>query len=131
VTSANAAPSFDERGRLLWAELTAQGPLEGGARVLAEEACRTADRLDKLDRLLTGSAEDWIDLRDLRGHEGVVEIVINNALSEARQQALALKQILTELRQQRGVAQSATQGGDPLDELASRRAARIAGATGS
>jgi hypothetical protein len=71
----------------MWRELAAEG-LTPSERVLAEEACRLADRCDKLDRILRGDTAEWLKfrLRDVDSDE---------------QQAIALKLILAELRQSR------------------------------
>jgi hypothetical protein len=131
----SAPPGLDERGAQLWSDLRKRGEFGPTERVLIEEACRIVDRLEKLDRLLTGDAESWIDLISKRGDPELAEVVINAPLAEARQQALALKQIFTELRQL-GVLAAAdpnakpkAEGGD--DELAARRKARLADAASS
>lgn len=64
--------------------------------VLLEEACRTVDRLDRLDALLTGDADVWCRLTH-RLQTDSYELQIDAALVEARQQASALRQILTSL----------------------------------
>jgi hypothetical protein len=86
------------RGSRLYREMTA-GPKLGPAQmVLLEEACRLADRLDTLDRFLSGDSRTWLRFFvDDTGTE--VTVTIDNVLSEARQQAVALKQLLSELRQ--------------------------------
>lgn len=117
MTTELAPSGLGARGRRLWREmhdLTAFNPAE---RVLLEEACRIADRLDRLDRLLTGSAQDWVRLVESKGDPERQEVVIDNALSEARQQANVLKQLVAALRlpdeqsgkrpQQRGGARGA------------------------
>jgi hypothetical protein len=85
------------RGRRLWRELAAGGALTAADAVLAEEACRIADRLDRLDALLRGDVDAWayIDYPD----NGPVRLVVNSALAESRQQAAVLKTICAELRQ--------------------------------
>jgi hypothetical protein len=108
------------------------------------QACRLADRLDQLDMLARGDAASWARIveRDVM-RDGDLELVIDKALSEERQQALALKQLLAELRTARGAApgKPAGQPGTPtanggaaddddVDQLARRRAARIANAAG-
>jgi hypothetical protein len=94
-----------------------------------EEACRIADRLDRLDALLTGEADAWLSFK-INDDGAEVTVVVDKALSEARQQAAVLKQIFAELRQKTGAAAAAS-GGSVLDQLAARRAARLADATGS
>jgi hypothetical protein len=61
--------------------------------VLLEEACRIADRLDKLDALLKGDADVWCRLvHDTRTED--YELRIDSALIEARQQANVLRQLI-------------------------------------
>jgi hypothetical protein len=87
--------AFGPRGRRLWAACFSQCDGERGV-VLLEEACRIADRLDRLDEILTGQAEVWaILVHDLRTED--YELRIDGALIEARQQAATLRQILTSL----------------------------------
>lgn len=82
------------RGRRLWSAMCEQVDGERGL-LLLEEACRTADRLDRLDALLVGDQESWA--RVDRQRDGTFELVIDSALTEARQQALALRQLLTSI----------------------------------
>lgn len=100
------------RGRRLWRELaTAATP--PAQRVLMEEACRIADRLERLDALLREHPEAW------------------EALREARQQAGALRQLVAEIRQSGvGVQSGPAKGGSSRDDLAARRKARLADAAG-
>lgn len=125
-------PRLDRRGRRLWGELAGKDKPGPAELVLIEEACRIADRLDRLDALVRGDADAW--LRFSVSDDGTeVTVVIDKALSEARQQAVALKQLLAELRQSRGSSGAAASGSevDPVDDLAARRKARIADAAGS
>jgi hypothetical protein len=81
----------------LWREMNGD-QLAPAVRVLLEEACRIADRLDKLDRLLDGDAEQWVRLVEDRGDPERQFVVIDRPLAEARQQATALKQLIAEIR---------------------------------
>lgn len=118
---------YGPRGQQLWGELTAGQTPDPARRVLIEEACRLADRLDKLDALLTGSSDAWLRFQvDESGTE--VTVLIDKPLAEARQQQMTLRAIVAELRQ--GKVEAPSQGGGILDQLAARRAARIAGAAG-
>ena len=58
-----AVEQLGPRGRRLWADMSGLqlGPAH---RVLLQEACRTADRLDRLDRMLD-NRDDWIQARVL------------------------------------------------------------------
>lgn len=67
-------------------------------RVLLEEACRIADRLDRLDALLSGDSGSWVRLVEDKGDPERQIVVVDRALAEARQQAVALKQLIAELR---------------------------------
>lgn len=80
--------------------------------MLLEEACRIADRLDRLDALLIGDRDSWV--RVVSDGNGEYELVIDSALTEARQQALALRQLLS------SIPMKESGDGDPdswLDEL--------------
>ncbi|WP_245720863.1 hypothetical protein [Nocardia pseudovaccinii] len=68
--------------------------------VLILEAARVGDRLDDLNRILTGDGEFWAHVTT--GRDGVLEIRVDAALQEARQQATVLRQLLAEIRRQRG-----------------------------
>lgn len=118
------------RGRRLWDDMGGDA-LTGGRRVLLEEACRIADRLDRLDAILAGSSEDWLSFVETKGMPDRQEIVIDKPLAEARQQATALKQLIAELRQGESAGGEQDQGGSILDELAAARAKRLADAAGS
>ncbi|WP_199444466.1 hypothetical protein [Umezawaea beigongshangensis] len=87
-------------GRALWSEVTGAMPLTALQRVLLLEACRIVDRLDKLDAQLRGDDRGWLEIElpdDDRDREVVV--IVDRALVEARQQAVALKQLVGEIRQ--------------------------------
>ncbi len=117
---------FGEGGERLWEGLFS-ATLDPAQLALLTEACRIVDRLDKLDELISGDAETWIDIIAARADPEIAEITINKPLAEARQQATTLKQILAELTKARGQAAGDEEGGED-DELAARRAARLANA---
>lgn len=90
------------RGRRLWREITEAHELDPMQRVLLEEACRCADRLDRLEEKLSGREDAWAHLvsrADLGDEDSrVIELRIDGALSEARQQQNVFKQLLASLR---------------------------------
>lgn len=112
------------RGQALWDQMTKVVPAAERA-VLIGEACRLADRMEKLDLLLCGDIDTWAALvHDLRTED--YELKINSAAVEARQCANAYRQILAQLE-----TGSVTAGGSGAmslgDELAARRADRASG----
>lgn len=114
-------------GKRLWRDL--EGPrLSGARRDLALEACRIVDRLERLDDFLRGREDAWLKFHARNEDGSIVEVVVDKALAEARQQAIALKQIVSELRQS-APAKPQT-GGSVLDQLAARRANRLANTAG-
>jgi hypothetical protein len=72
------------RGDTLRAEISEAHDLDPTQRVLLEEACRCADRLDSLDALITA--------------RGTASALDDSILGEARQQQNVLKQLLVALR---------------------------------
>lgn len=112
------------RARRLWADLAGQ-PLRPAERLLVEEVCRTADRLDRLDRILRGDDTEWLALKPLGEDGSVVKVVVTSVLAESRQQQTALKGMVAELRQSIGKGEAPekpkTEGSD---DLAARREAR-------
>lgn len=115
------------RGRALWTAMH-QGRTPGPTEtVLLVEACRLVDRLDRLDLVLRGSP--FVTLRTDEDDEERLVLVVDSAASEARMTAGALKQIVAELRHHGG-GEGAGQGGSLLDQLAAKRADRIANSSG-
>lgn len=132
MTASGDDPSIlDSRGAHLRFDLRKQHEGDAAALALIEEACRIVDRLDELDRILSRPPTSWLDALDTDSDGTPIKLIINAPLAEARQQAMALKQIFTELRQMRAQAHAdPDEGGGEEDELAARRAARIANTAG-
>lgn len=126
--TSSPSPRFGSRGERLWQELSpGRGPAE---IVLIEEACRLADRLDRLDAVLAGDQMTWMELRGTE--DGPTVIVVDAVLSQARMHATTLRGIVTELRQSAGAnaGAPASQGASFLDQLAARRAQRLTNPAG-
>ena len=115
-----------ERGRALWTALCVNVEPAGAMGVLILEACRTADRLERLDGFLRGDETSWFEFGDV-DYDGTVEVVISAPLTEARQQQMALKQLLQTI----GLDQKPASKGAKSDDLAARRAARVSAAKSS
>jgi len=140
MTTLRVPHGLDLKGAKLWKDITSAHALGPAELVILEEACRIADRLDGLNTVLTGEAENWLDLRNMKGRgDEIVEIVIDAALTEARQQANVFKQLVAALRlpdaatgakpQQRGGARgaykpSAAKSAAKVSSLDAARAAR-------
>lgn len=97
MTTVRVPPGLGVKGTRLWRELHKDNEFNPADAVLVEEACRIADRLDKLNALLIGEEDAWLRLR-VNDDGTEVTVRIDDALSEARQQANVLKQICAALR---------------------------------
>ena len=78
------APKKPTRGETLWVEISEAHDLDAVQRTILEEACRCADRLDELDKLITA--------------RGAAASLDDSVLGEARQQQNVMKQLLVALR---------------------------------
>lgn len=86
------------RGAALWASVTESHTLAAPELEILTEACRCADRLERLDQQLTGDDMAWLDLERMRSDEHEYRVTVDAALSEARQQQNILKQLIASLR---------------------------------
>lgn len=137
--SPDPPPGLGARGLRLWRQSTADGELAPGHVVLLEEACRCADRLDDLDRLLRDVSEgSGADSEESGGREGALRLM-TGLLAEARAQQTALRGIVAELRQgQRAAggkgssvaAPGQVAGGSGVSDLTARIAGRRKEASG-
>jgi hypothetical protein len=114
---------FGERGAALWSAMVDQlpGPLH---RDLLTEACRLADRLDRMNDLLNGDRAAWavLQLGDVAEHNGALEVtlIMSSVISEARTTASAFKMIVAELRQamrEAAAGKPQSPAGDAVDDL--------------
>lgn len=114
------------RGLELWIEITKDHDLNASALTLLGEACRTADRLERLAAALASRTTMWFELGDIdQATELGVPIVVNGMIGEARQLQTTLRQTLNTL----GVIKvdaAEKVAKSPLDELAARRKKRLA-----
>lgn len=119
------------RGLELWIEVNQAHKLNASALALLGEACRTADRLERLAAALSSRSTLWFELGDVdQATELGVPIVINGMISEARQLQTTLRQTLTTLKVVE-VDAAEKVAKSPLDELAARRKKRLAGQGGA
>jgi hypothetical protein len=97
---------LNEAGSRLWKAMSSG--LGAMHLTLLVEACRIADRLDKLDAVLRGDAHEWLELVAADPSGRIAVVIVDKALGEARQQAATLKSIVAELRQVAGQARKTT-----------------------
>lgn len=112
------------KGQHLWESVTSQYELTPAALVLLGEACRTADRLERMAAALSSRSTLWFELGDveLPEDEGI-PIVVNGMIGEARQLQTALRQTLGQL----GVVSASStenKGTSVLESLQARREKR-------
>lgn len=102
-------------GRKLWKAIDGAHELDAVQLVQLEEACRAKDRLDKLDAVLRGDVETWVEVY-INDDGEPVSLRIDSALQRANDTANLLKQLLAALRlpdsagvrpQRRGAARGA------------------------
>jgi hypothetical protein len=88
---ARSAPAgLAAAGRQLWRSVAGEYDLERHEELLLREACRTADRLD---RLADEAARGPVTVTNAKG-----DLVAHPAMVEARQQAGTLSRLLASLR---------------------------------
>jgi hypothetical protein len=131
-----------ERGAQLWRDMGGSWESDAGARLLLHEACRLADRMEKLDRILRGDVDTWVTLELPRGDsdDQPLRVKVDGALAEARLHVTTLRQVLSQLRRVRPTGRlipgSPTEPTppperNPVDELAAAREARRSGTANS
>ena len=120
-------------GRALWAAIMDDhDDLDAMQLVQLTEACRTKDRLDRLDAILSGDVHTWAKIASNQDGEPV-SLRIDSALQRANETANLLKQLLAALRlpdatgtrpQRRGTARGAVAPQVPGGNVSSIERAR-------
>lgn len=108
-------------GKHLWDGVIAGTTLDPAGYILLGEACRTADIIERLSGALASGSTEWIRLAedaDYIAPDGAVEIkiVVNPLLGEIRQQRLALRQLLAQLKLGNSEANSGEED-DPIAKM--------------
>lgn len=125
VDTTDAPAGLAERGATLWREwVTPDHRLSPGHLVLVAEAARIADRLERLDAFLRGDAREWVHFAGQLAEGADMRVTVDGALVEARQQALALKALVAEIRQ--GQAWVAERPGAAADDAPTAKEDRLA-----
>lgn len=119
MTAVKPPTGLARGGASLWRATVKDHDLDATQRVQLEEACRAKDRLDKLDRVLRGDVETWVEVLGDEDHL-TCHLNVAPALGKANETANLMKQLLAALRlpdaagkrpQQRGGARGAYQSG--------------------
>jgi hypothetical protein len=94
---------LDVKGRKLWRDLQKDNDFDPAQTIILEEICRIADRLEGLNDAIQGKG--IIRLLHMRmpgtvSDEGVatINLTVDGVMSEARQQAHVMKQLIVSLR---------------------------------
>lgn len=101
-------------GQRLLAELSAPGD-DYSLQLLVSRAAHTADWLERLDGLLAGDKAAWATVRMGRGE--TLELRVDNALAEARQQTTVLRHLLGAIHQRRAGVPMLAEDDDDLANL--------------
>lgn len=116
------------RGREMWRGLTTNYKFTDAALVMAGEACRTVDRLERIAGALSSRTTMWFEIGDIElADEAGVPVVVNGMIGEARQLQSTLRQTLNQLGVVGVEAVDVAPQKSALDQLADRRAERLAG----
>lgn len=106
---------FGPGGAALFRSLADVGdPYELTAMIV--EAARIKDQLDGYHRMLTGDSDLWFRVVPSRGDKSVLEVKATGVAQEARQLTNVWRQLLAEIRRQKGTA-TGSGGDDDLDDL--------------
>lgn len=84
-------------GRALWKAITDDHDLDATQLVQLTEACRAKDRLDKLDAVLRGEVDTWVEILGDEDHL-TCRLQVAPALGKANETANLMKQLLAALR---------------------------------
>lgn len=138
-----APEELDERGAKLWQDMGGSWESDPGARLLLHEACRLADRMEKLDRVLRGDVSTWLSIELPRdgSEDEPLRIKVDSALGEARLHVTTLRQVMAQLRRVRPTGRllpgddassdSKPPERNPVDEFTAHRNARRSGTADS
>ena len=124
------APKYlRERGAALWEAVTAEYEISPGAAITLAEACRIADRMERMAAALSSGSTLWLELSDDdrdRAEDGGVPIVVNGMVAESRQLANQYNVLMRQLGLL-DVSVVQEQTVSLVDQLAAKRRERLDG----
>ncbi len=101
VTQLPPPAGLGDRGSRLWAAESGNAR-DVGHLILLEEACRTADTLERLNTMVHANEAEWLEIvrNDAESTDEVAEVrvVVNGLLVEQRQQQDTFRRQVAELR---------------------------------
>lgn len=103
-TPSDCPRGLGSRAKALWDGVLDEVELDSAGLIILEDACRTCDIIDRLSGALKARNQEWVRLEEeieaVANDSGALEIhlVVNPILGEIRQQRLALKQFLAQLK---------------------------------
>ncbi|MBB5167215.1 hypothetical protein HNP02_007204 [Mycobacterium sp. AZCC_0083] len=111
-------------GEQLWTQVTESSTFDPAGYFILAEACRTADVIERLSGMYNSNSTVWVALADeavqvamteTGGQAVEINLSVNPVLAEARQQRLALRQLLAQLKL--GKTEDDTGDDDPIAKL--------------
>lgn len=110
-------------GQSLWDRVTDDTDFDPAGYFILAEACRTADIIERLSGALRSNNTTWVSLSDeivqamqVNGVEAAeIHLVVNPILGEVRQQRLAMRQLLAQLKL--GMVATGTADDDPIAQM--------------
>lgn len=95
-------PNLGHRAEELWDGVLNEVELDSAGLTVLEEAARTLDIIDRLTGALKSKNQEWLRLGEeaefLANGAAEIHIVINPLLGEIRQQRMALRTLLAQLK---------------------------------
>lgn len=82
-------------------------------QILIEQAGHAADYLARMNALLEGDRDSWLQVKI---GTGTTEVVVNNVLIQQRAQSEQLRKLIAAVHARRGKAPSKPNGSNPLDK---------------
>lgn len=114
--------NLGERGRVLFDALKDARKFDPAESVMLVELCRMADRLDRLDKLVSGEASMWASIVERHnGRSHTYELHLDDSLAEARQLAQTFLRLAGALK----IPEAKAAATDGIDDLSRRRESRL------